>query len=115
MKFTDTQRLDFLEKWETSPYQHTWFTLLTQHVKKSDCSTLREFCDFAIQFEQMIDSNGIDILAWHSMPPFLQELVINLWENDARPLNEEERISLQEQIDKYWNELHQSEVEDSDK
>lgn len=115
MKFTDTKRLDFLEKWETSSHKDSWFTLLTQHVRKQDCPTLRDFCDHAIQFEQMIDSNGLDILVWHSMPPHLQELVINLWENDATPLNDEERASLQKAMNEYWEDLHQIESEDLDK
>jgi hypothetical protein len=115
MQFTDTQRLDFLEKWETSSHQDSWFTLLTQHVRKADCPTLREFCDYAIRFEQMIDQNGLDIMAWHFLPYHLQELVINLWENDARPMNEDERSTLQEESAKYWEELHQTEKNDSDK
>lgn len=115
MQFTDTQRLDFLEKWETSSHQDSWFSLLTQHIRKTDCPTLRDFCDYAIQFEQMIDQNGLDILAWHFLPYHLQELVINLWENDARPMSTEERDSLQEQAAKYWEELHQTEADDSDK
>ena len=115
MHFTDTERLDFLEKWETSSYQDSWFTLLTQHVRKKDCPTLRDFCDYAIQFEQMIDQNCLDIMAWHYLPHHLQELVINLWENDARPMNEEERNTLQEESAKYWEELHRLDEEGKDK
>ena len=84
MKFTDKERLDFLEKWETSSHEDSWFTLLTQNVRKKDYPKLRDFCDYAIQFEQMIDTNGLDILGWHSLPINLQEIVINLWENDSR-------------------------------
>jgi hypothetical protein len=115
MQFTDTQRLDFLEKWETSSHQHSWFTLLTQHVRKQDCPTLRDFCDYAIQFEKMIDSNGLDIMAWHFLPTHLQEVVVNLWENEDRPLTEVERNTLQEESAKYWEELHETEVDSSDK
>jgi hypothetical protein len=115
MKFTDKERLDFLEKWETSTYQDSWFTTLTQHIKKADCPTLRDFCDYAIQFENMIDSNGLDVIAWYYIPSHLQELVINLWENDARPLNDEERDYLQKESNKYWEELHRLEEEGKDK
>ena len=106
MQFTDTQRLDFLEKWETSSHQESWFTLLTQHVRKKDCPTLRDFCDYAMQFEQMIDSNGLDIMAWHFLPIHLQEVVVSLWENEDRPMTSEERVTLQEKSAKYWEELH---------
>ena len=115
MQFTDTQRLDFLEKWETSSHQHSWFTLLTQHVRKQDCPTLRDFCDYAIQFEKMIDSNGLDIMAWHFLPTHLQEVVVNLWENEDRSLTDVERNTLQEESAKYWEELHETEVDSSDK
>lgn len=115
MKFTDEQRLDFLEKWETSSHKHSWFTLLTQHVRKEDCPTLRDFCDYSIQFERMIDLNGLDIMSWHYLPTYLQETVINIWENDNRTLTEEEKASLQEESAKYWEELHQTEEDNSDK
>ena len=115
MQFTDTQRLDFLEKWETSSHQDSWFTLLTQHVRKQDCPTLRDFCDYAIQFEKMIDSNGLDIMAWHFLPLHLQEVVVTLWENEARPMTDDERNTLQEESAKYWEELHETEVDTSDK
>lgn len=115
MQFTDTQRLDFLEKWETSSHQHSWFTLLTQHVRKQDCPTLRDFCDYAIHFEKMIDSNGLDIMAWHFLPTHLQEVVVTLWENEDRPMTDAERNTLQEESAKYWEELHETEVDNSDK
>jgi len=115
MKFTDTERLDFLEKWDTSSHQNTWFTLLTQHVKKQDCPTLRSFCDHAIEFEGMIDANGLDIMAWHYLPPHLQEKVTGIWERDARPMTEEEKESLVDESAKYWQELHQTESQDQDK
>ena len=115
MQFTDTQRLDFLEKWEISSHQNSWFTLLTQHVRKQDCPTLRDFCDYAMQFEQMIDSNGLDIMAWHFLPSHLQEIVVSLWENDDRSMTSEEMVTLQEESAKYWEELHQTEEEAADK
>lgn len=115
MQITDTLRLDFLEKWEMSSHQNSWFTLLTQHVRKTDCPTLRDFCDYAIQFEQMIDSNCLDIMAWHYLPSHLQEIVVRLWENDNRSMTNEERVTLQEESAKYWEELHQTEEEAADK
>jgi hypothetical protein len=115
MKFTDTERLDFLEKWETSTYQHSWFTLLTQHVRKKDFPTLREFCDYSIDFEKMIDSNGLEILTWHSLTPDLQEIVITIWENEGRALTAEEKGSMQKAFNQYWEELHKLESESSDK
>lgn len=115
MQITDTARLDFLEKWETSSHQDSWFTMLTQHVRKQDCPTLRDFCDYSIQFEKMIDSNGLDIMAWHFLPPHLREIVVSLWENEKRSMTNEERVTLQEESAKYWEELHQTEEEDADK
>jgi hypothetical protein len=115
MKFTDIQRLDFLEKWEVSQHNDSWFTLLTQRVSKKDCPNLREFCDYAIAFERMIDSNELDVLAWHYLPSHLQEMVMSVWEEEARPLTAEEKVSLQEESDKYWEELHQIEMDNSDK
>jgi len=115
MKFTDSERLDFLEKWETSSHKDSWFTLLTQHVRKQDCPTLRDFCDYGIDFEKMIDSNGLDIMVWYYLAPPLQELVVNLWEKESRVLTDEERVSLQVESNNYWSELHQLEEENSDK
>ena len=115
MQFTDTQRLDFLEKWETSSHQDSWFTLLTQHVRKQDCPTLRDFCDHGIDFEKMIDSNSLDIMAWHFIPYHLQEVVVSVWEKESRAMNEDERFTLQEESAKYWEELHQTEEENIDK
>jgi hypothetical protein len=115
MNFTDAQRLDFLEKWETSSYQHTWFTLLTQHVKKDDFPTLRKFCDYAMDFEMMIDDNGFDILAWHSLIPSLQERVISIWKNEARSLSDEEKLSIEEEFNRYWENIHQTGAIDQDK
>lgn len=115
MKFTDSERLDFLEKWETSQYDHSWFTLLTQHVRKEDCPTIRDFCDYAIGFEKMIDLNELDVMAWHYLPLHLQEMVITIWEEESRKLTDDEKVSLQEESDKYWEELHQIEEESSDK
>lgn len=115
MKFTDTDRLDFLEKWDTSSHQNTWFTLLTQHVKKQDYPTLRSFCDHAIGFERMIDLNGLDIMAWHYLPPHLQEKVTEIWEKEFRHMSEEEKESLVEESTRYWEELHQTESQDQDK
>jgi len=115
MKFTDTERLDFLEKWETSQHQHSWFTLLTQHVRKEDCPTLRSFCDYAIGFERMIDSNGLEILTWHSLTPDLQEIVVTVWENEGRALTTEEKESMQKAFNQYWEDLHKTEARISDK
>jgi len=115
MKFTDTERLDLLEKWETSSHTDSWFTILTQHVKKEDCPTLRDFCDYSIEFEKMIDLNGLDVIAWHYLPQHLQEMVIFIWEESNRPLTDDERITLQDESDKYWEDLHQLEESDSDK
>jgi hypothetical protein len=115
MKFTDTNRLDFLEKWETSSHSDSWFTILTQHVRKADCATLRDFCDYGIDFEKMIDSNELDVISWHYMPLHLQEMVVTIWEDSSRPLSEEEKVSLQEEATRYWEELHQIEEESSDK
>lgn len=102
MNFTDTQRLDFLEKWEISIHGGSWYTLLTQHVSKDDYPTLREFCDYGIDFETMIDSNQLDAMNWHMIPLHLQEKVIDIWKRLARPLNQPEKEFLQEESDKYW-------------
>lgn len=112
---SDTQRIEFLEKWEPSIHQATWFTTLTQHVNKVDCPTLRLFCDYGINHESMLDTNNLDVLAWHYLPIQLQEIVINIWEIEKRPLSDEERITLQSESDKYWEDLHQLEEENSDK
>lgn len=115
MNYTDTQRLDFLEKWETSSHQHSWFTLLTQHIRKQDCPTLRDFCNYGLNFEEMLDLNGLDVISWHYLPTHLQEIVINIWENEGRCLTDDEKISLQEESGKHWEELHETEVDNSDK
>lgn len=105
MKFTDTERLDFLEKWETSSHNNTWFTILTQHISKIDCPTLRDFCDYSLDFERMIDTNLLDVISWHHIPTHLQEMVINIWENENRPLTDDEKTSLQDESNKYWEEV----------
>jgi len=115
MQITDSKRLDFLEKWEISIYENTRFTLLTQHVRRDTCKTLREFCDHGIYLESMLDQNGLDVMAWHFLPPHLQEMVASIWEKESRPLTDEEKSTLQEEADKYWEELHQTEEDNADK
>jgi hypothetical protein len=102
MNYTDTQRLDFLEKWEVSNHQNSWFSLLTQHIRKEDCPKLRDFCDYGIQFEEMINTNGFDIISWYEIPLHLQEMVLLIWENEKRSLSEEEKLTLQEETNNYW-------------
>ena len=108
MEFTDAKRLDFVEKWGVSATRQSWFTVLTQTVSKEDCPTLRDFCDYAIRFEMMIDSNGLDILEWHSMPIELQEIVIRVWEDEGRVLTDIEKESLQRESDQYWEDVNNS-------
>lgn len=115
MKFTDTERLDFLEKWETSSHSNTWFTILTQHVNKQDYPTLREFCDYSIDFEKMIDSNGLDVIAWHHIPTHIQEIVISVWENENRILTDDEKDSIQTESNSYWKEVWELEESIEDK
>lgn len=115
MEYTDSQRLDFLEKWETSSHGNSWFTILTQHVSKTDCPTLRSFCDYSIDFENMIDAQQFDIIAWHYLPIHLQEMVISIWENQKRPLTDDEKLTLQEESNKYWETLQQIEEDNLDK
>lgn len=105
MKFTDSERLDFLEKWEPSIHQNSWFTVLTQNISREDCSTLRSFCDYGINFEKMLDLNGIDVVAWHYLPIHLMESVITIWEKEARALTIEEKLTLQKESDEYWKKL----------
>ena len=110
MEFSDVKRLDFLEKWETSSHERTWFSILTQHVNKKDCPTLRSFCDYAIDFEKMIDLNGLDIISWHHLPVTLQETVIHLWEEEKRTLTDDERLTLQKEANSFWEEALASEI-----
>lgn len=115
MNFTDTQRLDFLEKWEVSSHKTSWFTLLTQHVQKSEYLTLRSFCDYSIDFENMIDENGLDILGWHSLTPDLQLRVVDLWKKEGRAMSDEEKQGLLSEFNRYWEDLHQTGSESQDK
>ena len=114
MKFNDSTRMDFLEKWEVSTYAHTRFTILTQHVRTDKCKTLREFCDHGICLEAMLDQNGLDVLAWHSMSPHLQKLVTDLWDTLERPMNEQEKEYLTKASDEYWEKRAKDE-QDKDK
>ncbi|CAB4159400.1 hypothetical protein UFOVP699_136 [uncultured Caudovirales phage] len=114
MNFTDSERLDFLEKWEISIHDGSWFTLLTQHVQKDKYPTLRDFCDYGIDFEEMLDENFLDAMHWHTIPYHLQEKVIDIWKRLARPLNEPEKDYLQTSVDEYWESLSKS-LTDSDK
>jgi hypothetical protein len=63
----------------------------------------------------MIDSNGLEILTWHSLTPDLKEIVITIWENESRSLTAEEKGSMQKAFNQYWEELHKLESESSDK
>ncbi len=108
MQLNDSTRLDFLEKWETGSYPDTWFTILTQHVSKKDYPTLRDFCDYGIQFEKMLDTNGLDVIAWHYLPIHLMEIVLEVWEKENRTLTPDEKATLQSESDKYWQELQQT-------
>jgi hypothetical protein len=105
MKYEDQDRLDFLEKWEISNYDNTRFTLLTQHVDKKKCPTLRDFCDYAIEMEQMLDANELSPMDWHFLPPFIQEMIETIWLENSRPLNENERDAVKELNDEYWKSL----------
>jgi hypothetical protein len=111
MEYTDLERLDFLEKWQVSEYDNTRFTLLTQHVNKEDCITLRSFCDHGIHLEKMLDSNELDVIAWHYLPHHLQEIVITIWESENRKMSIEEKDSLQQVSNEYWQALSES-IED---
>ena len=115
MEFSDTKRLDFLEKWETGSHNFTWFSMLTQHVTKKDCPTLRSFCDYAIDFEKMIDGNELDVISWHHLPVHLQEMVIKIWEDDHRFLTEEEKLTLQDKANLFWKETLEMEESPEDK
>jgi hypothetical protein len=105
MTYTDKERMDFLEKWEPSIHEHTWFTLLTQHIKRNKYPTLRDFCDYAIDFEKMIDANGLDAVNWHFLPSHLQDLVVDLWVRLERPLNKQEKDYLEKSNNEYWEKL----------
>jgi hypothetical protein len=105
MNYTDKERMDFLEKWEVSIHEETWFTILTQHVKKQQCSTLRDFCDYAIDFERMLDENGLDAINWHFIPPHLQSRVTDVWSRLNRPLNKPEKEYLEQANREYWENL----------
>lgn len=108
MNFTDSERLDFLEKWEISIHDGSWFTLLTQHVRKDKYPTLRDFCDYGIDFEKMIDANQFDALSWHSIPLHLQEKVVDIWRSLERPLNKPEKEYLQKSVNEYWEDVSKS-------
>ncbi|CAB4174659.1 hypothetical protein UFOVP1247_27 [uncultured Caudovirales phage] len=108
MEYTDSERLDFLEKWQVSEYDNTRFTLLTQHVNKEDHLTLRSFCDHGIELEKMLDSNELDVMAWHYLPLHLQEIVINIWDSEKRNMSSEEKDSLQQVSNEYWETLSDS-------
>ena len=105
MTYTDNERMDFLEKWEVSVHGETWFTLLTQHVKKEKCPTLRDFCDYAIDFERMLDENQLDAINWHFLPAHLQTRVTDLWKSLHRPLNKQEKEYLERANNEYWEKL----------
>lgn len=105
MTYTDKERMDFLEKWELSIHDSTWFTLVTQHVSKEKYPSLRDFCDHAISFEKMLDENGLDAVNWHFLPSYLQELVVDLWQRLERPLNKQEKEYLEKSNKEYWEKL----------
>jgi hypothetical protein len=115
MKNTDSERLDFLEKWEVSIYDRTRFTLLTQHVSKDKCQTLRDFCDYGIDFEKMLDSNSLDAVNWHYLPHHLQKMVEDLWQRLERPLNKEEKEYLEQKNTEYWEDLAKKTEDPKDK
>ena len=102
MYFTESQYLDFIDKHEPSIHERTYFTILTQHVSKEKCKNIREFCEFGISLEHMLDSNTISVLDWHSMPPSLQNVVLEVWINENRPLSTDEHASLTEKLNEYW-------------
>lgn len=102
MNYTDKERMDFLEKWEVSIHESNWFTLLTQHVSKKKYTTLREFCDYGIDFEKMIDENGLDAINWHFLPLHLQMRVTDIWSRLCRPLNKQEKEYLEQSNTEYW-------------
>jgi hypothetical protein len=105
MNYTDKDRMDFLEKWEVSVHESTWFSLLTQHVSKDKHKTLREFCDHGIDLEEMLDSNGLDAVNWHFLPPNLQVKVTDVWNRLRRPLNEPEKAYLEKMNKEYWEKM----------
>jgi hypothetical protein len=102
----DSLRLDFIECWEVTQQPGYWFTLLTQLVSQEQSATLRDFCDYGIDFEKMLDQNGIDVIAWHSLPTQLKAKVETYWREEDRSLTQEEKEELEAQANQYWSEKH---------
>ena len=102
----DSLRLDFIERWEVTQQPGYWFTLLTQLVSQEQYTTLRDFCDYGIDFEKMLDQNGIDVIAWHSLPTHLKAKVETYWREEDRSLTQEEKEELDRLANQYWSEKH---------
>lgn len=107
----DTIRLDFIQKWEVTQQPDYWFTILTQLVSKEEYSTLREFCDYGIDFEKMLDQNGIDVIAWHSLPKDLQLEVKTIWTNNGRKLTQLEKDEFDKKANQHWKEEYGVEID----
>lgn len=104
-KFTDSQYLDFIDMHEPSIHANSYFTILTQHINREVCQNIREFCEYGLTLEQMLENNNIGVLDWHSMPHPMQDKVLIAWAEENRALTPEERKALDTELNEYWENL----------
>lgn len=107
----DTIRLDFIQRWDVSRTAGYWFTLVTQLVSQEEYPTLRDFCDYGIDLEMMLDQNGIDVIAWHSLPPSLQLEVKTIWTSEGRTLTQLEKDRFDNDANQHWKKEYGVEID----
>lgn len=101
---TDFERMNFMQRHDVSIHGSSYFTGLTQHVEKQGW-TLREFCDYGIEYEMMLMENKVTAQEIFFKDDRLNKME-EVWLREHRALNAEELkvlIAEEERIAAIWN------------
>jgi len=104
---TDGERFSFLERNDISVSDSSYFTILTQHINKKDVMGLRGFVDTGIEFQNMLDANGIGSNYWHFLY-FHHDIYLKAWVNEHRPINEVEKEKIKKDNEEYVEVIRKS-------
>lgn len=97
---TDGERFSFLERNDISVSDSSYFTVLTQHINKKDVIGLRGFVDAGIEFQNMLDANGISSNYWHFLH-FHHDIYLKAWANEHRLINKVEKEKIKKDNEEY--------------
>lgn len=97
--YNESELLSFLDRHQVIITDSSYFSTITQQVDKSSCKSIREFCRKGLDLEKMLASNKIRLGDWITMPHHVQRVIFEIWSHYSRPLNEAERLSIEEELE----------------